>query len=151
MKKSIVYLCVGALSFATLSTACKSREEKAQEEVVDAMQDQADATMDLESAKIEGESQYEVFKKEIDKVIADNERLIAEMRAKVANQPKATRDVVEAKIKVIEERNDKLDDAVDDYKEGAGETWDAFTARINQSVSEIKADFEAYNKEYQFK
>ena len=151
MKKSIVYLCIGMLGMATLTTACKSNEKKAQEEVVDAIQDQAEATMEYESAVVGGESQYDVFKKEIDKVIADNDRLIAEMRAKVASQSKEVRDVVETKIKVIEERNDKLEDAVDDYKEGAGETWDAFQARINQSVSDIKTDFDAYNKEYQFK
>lgn len=55
-----------------------------------------------------------------------------------------------SKCRCIGKRNDQLEDDIDDFKDGASETWTDFKNRIEKSKNDINADIEAYKKEHNY-
>ena len=56
----------------------------------------------------------------------------------------------QANVDALEKRNDQLEDDIDDFKDGASETWTDFKNRIEKSKNDINADIEAYKKEHNY-
>lgn len=153
MKKSIGLLVASLLLAGTTFTSCKSNAEKvedAQEDVVDAKEDEMDAQQDLNEAKYENASDYTQFKEAMQLVIAENETRIAELKVKVAAESAENKAKYQAGIDALEKRNDKLEDDIDDFKDGASETWNDFKNRIEKSKNDIEADIEAYKREHNY-
>ena len=153
MKKSIGLVAASLLIAGITFTSCKSNAEKvedAQEDVVDAKMDEMDAQQDLTEAKYENASDYEQFKAATKVVIAENETRIAEFKVKLKAESAENKAKWQAHVDASEKRNDQLEDDIDDFKDGASETWTDFKNRIEKSKNDINADIEAYKKEHNY-
>lgn len=153
MKKSIGLVVASLLLSGATFTSCKSNAEKiedAQEEVVDAKKDEIDAQQDLNEAKYENASDYEQYKAATKLIIAENETRIAEFKVKLKTQSAENQKIYQEKIDLLEKKNDQLEDAIDDFKDGASETWNDFKNRIEKSKNDIEADIENFKREHNF-
>lgn len=153
MKKSIGLLVASLLFSGAVFTSCKSNTEKvedAQEDVVDAKEDEMDAQQDLNEAKYENASDYEQFKAATKVIIAENETRIAEFKVKLKAESVENQKMYQAKVDALEKRNDQLEDDIDDFKDGASETWNDFKNRIEKSKNDIDADIQQYKKEHNY-
>ena len=153
MKKSIGLVVASLLLSGATFTSCKSNAEKiedAQEEVVDAKKDEIDAQQDLNEAKYENASDYEQYKAATKLIIAENETRIAEFKVKLKTQSAENQKMYQEKIDLLVKKNDQLEDAIDDFKDGASETWNDFKNRIEKSKNDIEADIENFKREHNF-
>lgn len=153
MKKSIGLLVASLFLSGAVFTSCKSDAEKvedAQEDVVEAREDEMDAQQDVNEARYDNASDYERFKADTKLVIAENETRIAEFKVKLKADTAENQKLYKEKIDMLEQRNDQLEDDIDDFKEGASEDWNAFRTRIEKSRDDINADIEAYKREHNY-
>jgi len=153
MKKSIGLFVATLLFSGATFTSCKSNAEKvedAQEDVVDAQKDELDAQQDLNEAKYENASDYEQYKAATKVIIAENETRIAEFKVKVKSESAENQKLFQQKIDALEKKNDQLEDDIDDFKDGASETWNDFKNRIEKSKNDIEADIEQYKRDHNY-
>lgn len=153
MKKSIGLLVASLFLAGAVVTSCKSNAEKvedAQEDVVDAKENEMDAQEDLNEAKYENASDYEQFKEATKLTIAENETRIAEFKVKLKAESAENQKMYQANVDMLEKKNDQLKDDINDFKEGAEQDWNEFKTRIQKSKNDIDADIEAYKREHNY-
>jgi hypothetical protein len=153
MKKSIRLLTASLFLSGVIFTSCKTdadKAEDAQENVVDAKENEMDARQDLNEAKYENASDYTQFKEAINLTIAENETRIAELKVRVTTESAENQKMYEAKIDQLEQKNNQLEDDINDFREGADENWNDFKNRIERSSNDIEADIEAYKREHNY-
>lgn len=139
-----------AAMIAIGSTSCKSDTEKAEDEVVEATAEQAEATAEFENTKAADTSDYAVLKAGTKKMIADNEKRIAEFRLKANKETADERARLNTRIDKLEARNNELREDLNRFGDKAGEKWDAFKARVDKSANDIKTDINDYKEEHNF-
>ncbi|RZJ69076.1 hypothetical protein [Flavobacterium sp.] len=149
--KSTKFLSVAAAAVLTFGmTSCKSDTKEAQDEVVEATEDQAEATAEYENAKAADTSDYAVMKAGTKKLIADNDKRIAELREKATKESAENKVKFNAQIDKLEAKNDQLEKDLDEFSDKAGEKWDAFKARVEKSANDVKTDIDDYKREHNY-
>jgi len=151
MKSTKHILSIAAAAVLTLgATSCKTDAEKDQQEVVEATAEQAEATAEYENTKAADTSDYAVLKAGTKKLIADNEKRIAEIRVKANNETAENKAKFNAQIDKLEARNNELKSDLDNFGDKVDEKWDAFKARVDKSANDIKTDIDDYKKEHNY-
>ncbi|RZJ65189.1 MAG: hypothetical protein EOO50_14860 [Flavobacterium sp.] len=139
-----------AFALAIGTTSCKSDKQDAQEDVVEATADQAEATADYENAKAADTSDYAILKAGTKKLIADNEKRIAEFRVKANEGSAEEKAKMNARIDKLEAKNNDLKSDLDNFGDKADEKWDAFKTRVKASVDDIDKDINDYKREHNY-
>lgn len=147
MKKFVSILAASILAAAT---GCKSDTKEAQQDVVEATAEQAEATADYEQAKAADTSDYALLKAGTKKLIADNEKRIAEFRVKANSETADERAKLNARIDKLEAKNNELKADLEKFGNKADEKWDAFKTRVQKSVDDIDKDIDDYKKEHNY-
>lgn len=151
MKSTNQILSLAAASLLAIGvSSCKSDTKEAQDEVVGATQEQAEATAEYENAKAADTSDYAVLKAGTKKLIADNEKRIAEFRVKANSETAENKAKLNAQIDKLEARNNELKQDLDEFGDKVDEKWDAFKARVDKSANDIKTDIDNYKKEHNY-
>jgi cytochrome c556 len=153
MKKSIGLLAASLLLAGITFTSCKSNAEKveeAQEDVVDAKEDEMDDQQDLNDAKYENASDYEQFKAATKVIIAENETRIAEFKVELKTESAENKKMYQAKVDMLQKKNNQLEEDVDDFTDGAKENWNDFKNRIEKSQNDIETDIKTYKREHNY-
>lgn len=150
MKKSVyLYSTLVALAFG----ACKSpndRIDDSQDDLKDARQEQAEAEAEYDATKASDTSDYAVLKAATKKVIADNEKRIAEFRLKLNTETAENQKKLQVRIDTLEARNERLGNQLDGYREEGKAKWDAFRSRVKKSVDDIERDIDDYKREHNY-
>lgn len=151
MKKNLyLYASLIALAF---SAGCKSPNEQAedaQDDLMEATEDQARAEAEYDAAKASDTSDYARLKAGTKKVIADNEKRIAEFKVKLANETAENRKKLQVRIDTLEARNQRLNRQIDSYTEEGKSKWEAFKSRVAKSVNDIDRDIDEYKREHNY-
>lgn len=148
--KKIIPLATAIFAITLGVTSCKTDKKEAQEEVVEATGEQVEATVDYEQAKAADTSDYAVLKAGTKKMIADNDKRIAEFRLKLTDETAENRKKLNVQIDKLEAKNNKLRTSLDSFGEKTGEKWDAFKTRVKKSVDDIDKDINDYKKEHNY-
>jgi hypothetical protein len=138
MKKSILILTI---LVGSLFTSCKSNTEKAE----DAIEEVQDATENLDSVTSQikedavtkaNDSEWQTYKTEAYKTIAENETRIKELQTAI-NKPGKTFDATYKKsIDALEERNSTLKTKISDYENNQTD-WASFKREFDSDMTEI--------------
>lgn len=143
MKKNLyLYSTLIALAFG-----CKSPNEQAEEakdDLKDAQQEQAEAQSEYDATQASDTSDYAKLKAGTKKIIADNERRIAEFKVKLASENAESRKKLQTQIDTLEARNERLSEQIDSYKAEGEAKWKSFRSRIEKSVDDIERDIDNY-------
>lgn len=151
MKKTVyLYSSLIALAFGASCKSPNEQAEDAQEDLGEAKQEQVEAQSEVDSLSATDASDYAKLKAGTRKVIADNEKRIAEFKLKLAGESAANRKKLQIQIDTLEARNERLGNQLDAYKEEGKAKWDAFKTRVEKSVDDIGKDIDDYKKEHNY-
>ena len=121
---------------------CKQDAARDVDQVREAKDKQAEATLEYEQAKSADTSEYAKLKAGTKKIIADNERRIAEFRLSIKDKTAGERTRLNERIESLEARNEELRKDLDRFGDRADERWDSFKARVNKNVEDIRRDID---------
>jgi uncharacterized protein YhaN len=125
---------VSAFMAAIALTNCGPRSKKA---------DDAQTKMDSINTKAKEEylTDIENYRRDIDEMIAANDRTITEFKAKMKNQKRQISADYKKKIDQLEQKNSELKKRMDEYKAGGKENWDKFKAEFDHDMAELGKAF----------
>ncbi len=121
---------------------CKQDAAREVEALREAKDKQAEATVEYEQAKAADTSEYAKLKAGTKKIIADNERRIAEFRLSIKDKTADERGRLNERIESLEVRNEELRRDLDRFGDRTDEKWETFKARVNKNVDDIRRDIE---------
>jgi hypothetical protein len=134
MKKSIFALAIPMLMAGAMFTGCqssKTKVENAQDKVAVANQELNQAVKDS----------IQQFRTESAERISNNEKNIAEFRARIASQKKVNKAKYEKKLAELEKRNSDMKMRLADYKDEEQVKWEKFKVQYNQDMDALGKAF----------
>jgi type I site-specific restriction-modification system R (restriction) subunit len=134
MKKSIMMVSAFVFMAVIALTNCDRRSKKV---------DDAQAKMDSINTKAKEEylTDIENYRRDINDMIAANDRTIEEFRAKMKKQKREINADYKKKITQLEQKNNELKKRMDEYKAEGKENWDKFKAEFDHDMAELGKAF----------
>lgn len=142
MKRIIFIISVAIfMLFVAILIGCKSsaqKEEDASDKVQDAQQDlnEMQDKANAESQKAATAEEWKAFKIETEEKISNNEKSIAELKAKIKKSGKTLDTFRENKINKLEQLNRDLKARLDAYEKNQSD-WVAFKIEFNNDMDEL--------------
>jgi len=145
MKKTIYFLAITAFMGGALVSSCKSNTEEkdaAIENVDDANKDlqEVEANQAADKVTKANDEEWQAYKAESNKTIAENETRISELR-KAMKKPGTRFDASYAKsIDVLEEKNSDLKKRIVNYENNQTD-WDSFKREFSSDADGLATAF----------
>lgn len=116
----------------TLNTETeKSDEAKRIDNAID------NAKKDLDVVKEEYKKRYETFKMETESKFAENKKIIADLKAGPKNKNKTVQAEIDKTLTDLEERNQALNDEINNYKEIDTNKWESFKVGFSRDMDNL--------------
>jgi thymidylate synthase len=96
-----------------------------------------EAKESLDEARKEYVLRYEAFKLESDNKIAENEKVIAELKAKAKMESNAAKRDFEKELAVLEQKNQSLKEKMSYYKDEGDDKWESFKMEFDQDIDSL--------------
>ena len=137
MKNSKIKLVAmaGIMSVAMLS--CKSNTEEKKENLEEAKEEVAVAKEELSAARLDSVNEYSKYRKEIDNRLIENDRQIAEIRAKVKMQKASIRAKMNKDLDVLMQKNEDFKIEMKNQKDGIYSDWESFKQSYNTNLDDL--------------
>ena len=137
MKNSKIKLVAmaGMVSLAMLS--CKSNTEEKKENLEEAKKEVVVAKDELSAARMDSINQYSNYRKEIDNRLAENDKQIAEIRAKVKMQKASIRAKMDKDLDILMQKNEDFKMQMKNQKDGIYSDWESFKNSYNTSLDDL--------------
>lgn len=139
MKKSIFILAIATFITGFIFTGCKSNSDK-EADAVENVQDAADnldavnEDVNKDAIKKANDAEWQTYKEQANKTIADNEVRIAELKTAM-KKPGKTFDAAYAKsIDALEEKNTSLKTKISDYENNQPD-WESFKREFDSDMT----------------
>jgi hypothetical protein len=130
MKIKNLTLAIIVIMAGTMATSCQSIQEKPKNE-----QDKIEEVMDnLKKAQKEALAEYKKFKQESQVKINENEKYIAEYKAKIATEKSEIKIKLEKRLMEIEQQNNILKNKLKDFNEEEIDKWKSFKTEFNNDI-----------------
>lgn len=141
MKKTIFILTAACfLTASMILMGCKTAAQKSEakkENVVEAKADLELAQKEVTIQEAANAEEWKTFKEESKIRISDNNKRIAELKAKM-NEPGSDRDENYAKrISVLEQKNKDMDISIKTFEDSKSSDWQGFKRNFNQGMDDI--------------
>ena len=146
MKKSVLAITVILLFTGSMFSGCNTSNDKvenARDQVKAAQGNLLEANNELYQARIDSISQ---FKKESEEKISNNEKYIAEFKAKIANEKEADKAKYEKTLAWLEQQNNNMKKKLADYNDEGQEKWTSFRNEFNHDMDEFGKSFKDLTK-----
>lgn len=91
----------------------------------------------IEANKAAAEQQWQTFKAEQEVIIAANNQIIADYKAKMTDSKGKMMAAYDKKVEELEAKNTELKEKLDNYKDEGAETWETFKSEMNRDFSEL--------------
>jgi len=134
-------LIFGFASFAIaiiLFNGCKSpTENKDLPKTGEAKENLVEAKESLDEARKDYVLKYEAFKLESDSKIAENEKIIAELKAKAKMEGDAAKQEFEKELAVLEQKNQSLKEKMSYYKDEGEDKWESFKLEFDRDMDNL--------------
>jgi predicted nucleic acid-binding Zn-ribbon protein len=124
-----IILIIGTISLPALGQQNKKAEK--------ARKDMAKAKIDLQEAKIDSVADYQKFKNEADLNIAANQKTIAELRTKKADDNKELKEKYDKQVMALEDKNEELKKRIDGSAHVKTSKWSSFKQEFNHDMNEL--------------
>ena len=131
--KMVVLAAIVSMVYISCNNSPKAKEEnlnEAKDEVVDAREDLAKATHD-------SISDFNKYKESIEKKLAENEKVIADLKSKNTSKDKSTQALYLNQLYKLEMKNGELKHKIEDYKEGPEQKRELFKVDFNKDVDDL--------------
>jgi predicted RNase H-like nuclease (RuvC/YqgF family) len=139
MKKIYFMLTIAsALMMSVLFTGCESTatKKKAEESKIEA------AENDIEVLENEvSDDEWAAFKNDVEQIISNNEKRIAEIRANMKGSTKFVNDLREKRIADLEQQNRNLKARLDAFEKSQS-NWEQFKSEFQKDMDAISDAFE---------
>jgi cytochrome c biogenesis factor len=133
MKKSMLHFAIVGVIVITGSSAFGQENKKAKE----AREDVKEAQKDLRLAKTDSLADYNDFRKNAEIKIAENQKSIAELKAKKASENKETKAKYDKKVVALEQKNNELKKRMDGSASTETSAWTKFKREFNHDMTEL--------------
>lgn len=133
MKIKILSMAITTLIAGTMLTSCQSSTEK----VEDAQKNFVKANDDLNKANEEYLKDIEDYRKKMAEKVAENDKSLAEFKARVDHEKKAAKADYIKKIVALEQKNSDIKKAMEDYKAEGKEKWEIFKLKFSHDMDEL--------------
>ncbi|MEO8761453.1 MAG: hypothetical protein ABI448_11210 [Bacteroidia bacterium] len=140
MKKEFLKTALLGFMAAVLITSCESNEKKvehAEENVQDAKTNLTVAAQELNQAREDSVNDYILFKKESEIKLKENDVKIADLKEKMKANKKAIQIKYQKKLDELNEKNIKLQEEIQQYKESDKSKWNTFKLEFNRKIDEL--------------
>ncbi len=145
MKKIILIFALTGISVSMCTTAFGQEDKKvvkAKKEVVEAKKDLKVAQNDLAQAKNDSIEDYKKFKMEAEIQINENNKKIAELKAKKSDATdKDARARYDKRVLALEQRNIELKKKLDGASTVKTSNWPSFKREFNHDMEEFGSAF----------
>lgn len=142
MKKTIFIISIAtSVVLGAILMGCQSsaqKEEAAQDKVQEAKQDLNAVRHDIntEAQKVATAEEWKEFKTKTEEMISNNEKSIAELKAKIKKAGKTLDAVRENKIDKLEQLNRDLKARLEAYEKNQSD-WQSFKDEFNHDMDEL--------------
>jgi hypothetical protein len=133
MKKTILTFAITMVMAGVSLTVVGQQNKKAAK----ARKEVAEAKKDLREAKIDSAADYQRFNTEAQVQIMDNDKKIAELRAKKASDNKEIREKYDKKVLALEQRNNDLKKKIKNAAYTKTDKWASFKREFLHDMSEF--------------
>jgi predicted RNase H-like HicB family nuclease len=137
MKKTFLTLAVTGFIVGTMLTGCQTSNknvEKARDNMEEAKDKVTEAKKDIDQALKESIQQ---FKKESQERISNNEKIIAEFKAKIEKEGKMAKAKYEKKVAELEQKNREMKMRLDKFEDNKQDKWDSFKTEFNHDMDQL--------------
>lgn len=141
MKKAILTLTTASLiTLSFLLMGCQTDAQKTsakKENVQDAQADLDQAKKEVALQKIENAAAWDTFKRESALRVSDNNKRIAELKAKMLVKGSEFDQTYTQRITALEEKNKELDMSLQTFENTNNSDWEAFRISFNQGMDDL--------------
>ena len=138
IKQLLTFAAVGVIS-GTVYTGCTDTSAK---KVEDAKEQVDVAKEDLKAANVKYAEEFQTFKKESELQISKNEKSIDLLEAKMDKSGSKAKAKYKDKIADLKDRNDALEEQIEDYRDEGKDSWEKFRDGFNREMAKIKLAIE---------
>ncbi|HET7819658.1 MAG TPA: hypothetical protein VFL70_10160 [Bacteroidia bacterium] len=131
MKKTILAITI---FIAILHVAAFGQENKKTEK---ARKEVAEAQKDLRQAKIDSAEDFKKFKKEAEAQINENQKKIAQLKARKWNENNENKEKYDKKVLALEQKNNELRRKIETCDNTQTSMWTSFKREFNHDMSEL--------------
>jgi len=96
-----------------------------------------EAKESLDEARKDYVLKYEAFKLESDNKIAENEKIIAELKAKAKMDGDAAKQNFEKELAALEQKNQSLKEKMSYYKDEGNKEWESFKIEFDRDMDKL--------------
>lgn len=125
-----------ALSATSLTSCIESTKEKT-ENVEEAEYKLMTAEADLERSKSDSAMAYTSFQMETDRVLAENEIKMMELKARLLARRSEINTQYEKDLEALRLENDKLKNDLKTFTYGNRENWENFKSNVNRDIDKL--------------
>lgn len=130
MKKAIFKIAAAGCMITVILSGCSSPSQK----VETATENLNEAKQELSHIQKDSVVDYEIFRHESEDKIKNNERLIAEFKAKMATDKKHIKARDQKIIDDLEQQNINMRKKIEDYRVNGKDKWDTFKNEFNHDL-----------------
>jgi uncharacterized protein HemX len=138
MKNSILKYSITAVILAAGITAFGQQNTK----TAMARKNVAASQNSLREAKIDSAADYQKFRKEAERNIADNQKSIAKLKERKASERKDVKDKYDAMVVSLEKDNNSLQKKIDNSSSTKTDMWSRFKLDFNHEMANLKRAIE---------
>ena len=131
--KSIVMVTVTSLAVMSCNNSPKAKEQ----ELENAMEEVVVAKDELDESTTDSIYDFKKFKESIELKLIENEKVIADLKARNNSSDKATKASFEKELRKLEIRNEQLVAKIDNYKQGPAQKWELFKVDFNRDLDDL--------------
>ncbi|HEV8512924.1 MAG TPA: hypothetical protein VGQ59_06590 [Cyclobacteriaceae bacterium] len=131
--KILTFAITGVIAVMSLSVSAQESKKAAK-----ARKEVAEAKKDLKEAKVDSAADFHRFKKEAELRINDNQKKIAELKAKKSNDTKEVREKYDQKVLAIEKNNNELKKRIKESNSTKTSMWASFKKGFNHDMKAVE-------------
>ncbi len=144
MKKIISVLAATVCIAGIMFSSCRSAGEKvenAENKLQEAKKDVVEANRDLFIARQDSITEYQLFKRKYDEKIIAHNKIIADFKARIADEKDENKAAYEKKLAELEQKNTDLKRVLDEYKNEKQNNWEFFKTEFTKDMNKLSEAF----------
>lgn len=131
--KALLFASIAGILFAS----CNNSPKEKKEDLNDLNEEVVDAKEDLVTATLDSITEFNKYKKSIEKKLQENERVIADLKENDNSKTKSEEELYFKKLDKLELKNAELKSKIDNYKEGPEQKWELFKVDFNKDMDDL--------------
>ncbi len=142
MKKAILLQTLTVFMMGTMIIYCQApskKVENARYKLQAAEENLSEAQKELRQAQ---KDSVQEFRSKSDRKISENEKIISDFKAKIANAEKVTRARYEKLAVDLEQKNKEMKKKLDEFNEEGKVKWQSFKREFNRDMDRLEKSLE---------